>query len=63
MSSSGNCPWFGEQWVGLWPSLDGSGFKTIGPVTDPLLSDQNPQIIPRHAAGATLAMMIPRRIL
>ena len=56
---SGDRTWFGEQRVGFWPSLDGPGLETSGPVADPLVRDQAPQAFPRRVAVATMAMMFP----
>ncbi len=56
---SGDRAWFGEQRVGFWPSLDGSGFDAAGPVAYPLLSDQDKQTIPRFVVVDVMAMLMP----
>ena len=50
---------FGEQRVGFWSSLDGSGFDAARPIAYPLLSDQDNQAIFRLVTVDVLAMMSP----
>lgn len=56
---SGDRTWFGEQRVGFWPSLDGPGLETSGPVADPLLRDEQQQALMLLIAVDALAMMFP----